>query len=101
MCVRFLCLFIYPWDYSCFHILALVNNAVNIRNTYASVYIQHTSESSKLNTVQLGIEADNGTMQDIIRERNEYVLSIGVCPCCGQKITKKNVNSIIENMEAK
>lgn len=81
--------------------LVLVNNAVNIRNTYAAVYIQHTSESSKLSTIQLGIEADNGTMQDIIRERNEYVLSIGVCPCCGQKITKKNVNSIIENMEAK
>lgn len=81
--------------------LVLVNNAVNIRNTYASLYIQNTSEFSKLNTIKLGIEADNGTMQDIIKERNEYVLSIGVCPCCGQKITKKNVNSIIENLEDK
>lgn len=81
--------------------LSLVNNAVNIRNTYASLYIQNTSESSKLNNIKLGIEADNGTMQDIIKERNEYVLSIGVCPCCEQKITKKNVNSIIENLEGK
>lgn len=81
--------------------LTLVNNAINIRNTYASLYIQNTSESSKLDSIRLGIEADNGTMQDIINERNEYVLSIGVCPCCGQKITKKNVNSIIENLEGK
>lgn len=79
----------------------LVNNAIDIHNNYVSIYNQHTSEISKTDNIQLGIEADTKTMQDIIKERNEYVLSIGVCPCCGQKITKKNVNSIIENMEDK
>lgn len=81
--------------------LVLVNNAVSIGTSYSNLYLQYGIEFEKLDSIQLGIEADNGTMQDIIRERDEYVLSIGVCPCCGQKITKENVNNIIENMEGK
>ena len=75
----------------------LVNNALNIFSSYSELNTNCNSEISKRDNLQLGIEADNGTMQYIIRERNEYVLSVGVCPCCGQKITKRNVNSIIEN----
>jgi hypothetical protein len=79
----------------------LVTNAVNISNSYKALNNQCNSETVNLDYIKACMDSDNGTMQDIIRERNEYVLSIGVCPCCGQKITKKNINNIIENMEGK
>ena len=39
----------------------------------------------------------NSELEECQNAMKEYVLSNEICPCCGQKITDKNVSSIISN----
>lgn len=55
-------------------------------------------------TISTHISELEGYLQNLISERtlietdmNNYVLSIGKCPCCGQDITTNNVVDIINN----
>ena len=57
--------------------------------------IQVTNDDS-INVLNI-IGGLSSELETIESELNDYVLSVDMCPCCGQKITSKNVTNIINN----
>ena len=65
------------------------------RNQVIQLNIQENSDDSSCILTMIGNL--NSELEEHQNAMNEYVLSNKICPCCGQKITDKNVSSIINN----
>lgn len=65
----------------------------NINNVQCN--IQKYSDNSSSIVATIG-ELDT-ELQGFEEDLKSFVLSVGICPCCGQKVTDKNVQSIINN----
>lgn len=64
-----------------------------VENINSKIQIINNDSINILNTVS-GLNSELDIAEN---ELKDYVLSVDVCPCCGQKITSKNVTSIINN----
>lgn len=69
--------------------------ALYVRNQVAQRHIQENSDDSSCILTMIGNL--NSELEEYQNAMKEYVLSNKICPCCGQKITDKNVTSIINN----
>ena len=65
------------------------------RNQTVQANIQNYSDDSSCILATIG--SLNSELEENQNTMKEYVLSNKICPCCGQKITDKNVSSIINN----
>lgn len=65
------------------------------RNQVIQLNIQENSDDSSCILTMIGNL--NSELEEHQNAMKEYVLSNKICPCCGQKITDKNVYSIINN----
>ncbi len=65
------------------------------RNQTTQTNIQNYSDDSSCILATIG--SLNSELEEHQNAMKEYVLSNKICPCCGQKITDKNVSSIINN----
>lgn len=64
-------------------------------NQVIQLNIQENSDDSSCVLTMIGNL--NSELEEHQNAMKEYVLSNKICPCCGQKITDKNVSSIINN----
>lgn len=65
------------------------------RNQVIQLNIRENSDDSSCVLTMIGNL--NSELEEYQNAMKEYVLSNKICPCCGQKITDKNVSSIINN----
>jgi exonuclease SbcC len=65
------------------------------RNQIIQKNIQENNDESSCALTVIG--SLNSELQEQENAMKEYVLSNKICPCCGQKITDKNVSNIISN----
>lgn len=66
-----------------------------IRDQSIKQKIQENNDDSS--SIISTIDSLNCELQEYETNMKEFVLSNKICPCCGQKITDKNVSSIINN----
>ncbi len=74
-----------------------LNKMLNLynRNQIVQKSIQENNDDSSCILALIGNL--NSELEEYQNAMNEYVLSNKICPCCGQKITDKNVSNIINN----
>lgn len=77
--------------------IEMIRKMMNLykRNQVIQLNIQENSDDSSCILTMIGNL--NSELEEHQNAMNEYVLSNKICPCCGQKITDKNVSSIINN----
>lgn len=77
--------------------IEMIRKMMNLykRNQVIQLNIQENSDDSSCILTMIGNL--NSELEEHQNAMKEYVLSNKICPCCGQKITDKNVYSIINN----
>ena len=52
-----------------------------------------------LATIKRTVKRFEKSIKDTQQEKNEFILSHGICPCCGQKVSESHVSAITTFME--
>ena len=72
---------------------------VELYNRIDNLTVNIDEITKKHNSLSIYNSTLNVTLDKIVKEREKFILNSEICPCCGQKISNCEINSIIEFMK--